>query len=113
MVMGSICYSCHWKKEKLKKARLQPLVMPNSTFLEKYPQYAILEQSHRQQLITRKATGGANKIIDVYGQEVEPICNYHTCHHKFSLHGLGTRIYKCNHPQNHTIGVSILLLPSS
>ena len=50
------------------------------------------------------------KVIDVFGQKTEPICNYHTCHHKFSLHGLGNRICKCNHPQNHTIGVLILLL---
>jgi hypothetical protein len=41
------CYSCHWKKEKLEKSRLQPLVI-----FKKYPQHAIIEQSHRQQLIT-------------------------------------------------------------
>ena len=36
----------------------------------------------------------------------EPICNYHTCNHKFSLNDLGTRVCKCNHPQNHSIGTN-------
>jgi hypothetical protein len=107
------CYSCHWKKEKMEKARLEPLVMFNSAFLGKYPQHTILEQSDQQLISRQQQQQEQTKIIDVYGQEVEPICNYHTCHHKFSLHGLGTRICKCSHPQNHTIGVSILLLSSS
>jgi len=47
------------------------------------------------------------QVIDVYGQEIEPICNYHTCHHKFSLHGHNTCVCKCNHPQNYTMGISI------
>jgi hypothetical protein len=45
------------------------------------------------------------KVIDVYGKEAEPICSYHTCHHKLSLHGNSTRVCKCNHPQNYAIGV--------
>ena len=103
------CYSCHWKKEKIEKARLEPLVMSKHTFLEKYPQPAIIEQSHSRELITeQQEQQEQTKIIDVFGQQTEPICNYHTCHHKFSLHGIGTRVCKCNHPQNHTIGVSIL-----
>ena len=103
------CYSCHWKKEKLEKVRLESQVKSNPAFLEKYPKLAIIEQSYRQQVISRQQQQEQIKIIDVYGQEIEPICNYHRCHHKFSLHGLGTRVCKCNHPQNHTTGVSILL----
>jgi hypothetical protein len=85
--------------------------MSKHTFLEKYPQPPMIEQSHRQRLITeqQQEQQEQTKIIDVFGHKTEPICNYHTCHHKFSLHGLGTRICKCNHPQNHTTGVSILL----
>jgi hypothetical protein len=100
------CYSCHWKKEKLEKDRLEPLVMLKHTFLEKFPQPTIIEQSHRQQLITEQQEQQEQKIIDVFGQKTEPICNYHRCHHKFSLHGIGTRVCRCNHPQNHTTGVS-------
>jgi len=77
------CYSCHWKKENL--ARLGPLVMSNPIFLEKYPQPAIIEQSHRQQMIAEQHEQQEQKIIDVFGQKTEPICNYHTCHHKFFI----------------------------
>jgi hypothetical protein len=47
------------------------------------------------------------KTIDVFGQQTEPICNYHTCHHKFSVHGnTGSHVCKCRHPSNHVTGVS-------
>lgn len=46
------CYSCLWKEKKLEKDPLEPLVVANSTILEKYPQPAMIEQSHRQQLIS-------------------------------------------------------------
>jgi hypothetical protein len=41
-------------------------------------------------LITRKQQEEQTKVIDVFGQQTEPICNYHTYHHKFSLHSIGT-----------------------
>ena len=47
------------------------------------------------------------KVIDVFGKEVEPICSYHTCHHKFSLHDRGTRVCKCNHARNYATGIQI------
>jgi hypothetical protein len=46
-------------------------------------------------------------IIDVFGQETEPICNYYRCRHKFSLHGLSTHGCRCKHPMNKTLGVSM------
>jgi hypothetical protein len=102
-------------EERLEKARLEPLVMSNSAF-GNYSQSILvgIRQSHHHRLHQQQQQQQQQtKIIDVFGQKAEPICNYHTCHHKFSLHGLGTRVCKCNHPQNHTIGVSILLLSSS
>ena len=45
------------------------------------------------------------KVLDVYGQETEPICSYRTCRHKFSLHN--TRICKCRHPLNYASGVAL------
>jgi hypothetical protein len=50
-----------------------------------------------------------NKLESIYlslSLSSEPICTYHRCHHKFSLHGLG-RSYrcKCKHPMNKTLGV--------
>jgi hypothetical protein len=44
-------------------------------------------------------------IIDVFGQETEPICTYYRCRHKFSLHGLRTHGCRCKHPMNKTLGV--------
>jgi hypothetical protein len=44
-------------------------------------------------------------IIDVFGQETEPICTYHRCRHKFSLHGLSGHGCRCKHPMNKTLGI--------
>ena len=30
------------------------------------------------------------KVIDVSGQQIEPICNHRRCKHKFSVHGYDT-----------------------
>ena len=105
------CYSCHWKKEKLEKARFESSIMTSSAF-GNYSQSTLvgIRQSHHHRLHQQQQQ--QTKIIDIFAQKTEPICNYHTCHHKFSLHGLGTRVCKCNHPQNHTTGVSILLSSS-
>ena len=101
------------EEEKLEIVRLEPLVMSKHTFLEKYPQPAIIEQPYRQQLIReQQEQQEQTKIIEVFGQKTEPICNYHRCHHKFSSHGHSSRVCKCNHPQNHTTGISILLSSS-
>jgi hypothetical protein len=40
------------------------------------------------------------KIVDVFGKESEPICDYLRCHHEFSVHGLTASKCKCKHPQN-------------
>ena len=49
-------------------------------------------------------------VMDVYGQQIEPICNYRNCHHKFSEHG---HRCKCNHPLNYATGVSISQLATA
>lgn len=46
-------------------------------------------------------------IIDVFGQETEPICTYYRCRHKFSLHGLSTHGCRCKHPTNKTLGILV------
>lgn len=46
-------------------------------------------------------------VIDVYGEEAEPICDYLRCRHKLSVHGLGTRGCKCKHPRNITVGAQL------
>ena len=69
----------------------------NFTILEKYSQPATIavEQSPLRKM-----------VIDVYGQQIEPICNYRTCSHKFSTHGNNCKC-KCRHPLNHVTGVSL------
>jgi hypothetical protein len=49
----------------------------------------------------------AKMAIDVYGQQIEPICNYRTCNHKFSTHGHSSSTCKCRHPLNYAVGVSL------
>jgi len=47
-------------------------------------------------------------VIDVFGKETEPICDYLRRHHKFSEHGL-IRKCQCKHPRNSGAGASLLL----
>ena len=96
-VKCGFCYSCHCKREELEKVESE---RDNSAVSDKYSQPAtiIVEQSTVRQ--------HQSKAIDVYGQQIEPICNYRTCNHKFSTHGHGTQC-KCRHPLNYAAGVSL------
>jgi hypothetical protein len=68
--------------------------------VEKYstPARTVIEQSSegQQQMIA----------MDVYGQQVEPICSYRTCNHNFSIDG-HSRKCKCRHPLNYAAGISL------
>jgi hypothetical protein len=82
--------------ERVELVRAYPAV------LEKYSQDAatiVIEQPSAGQQQTM--------AMDVYGQQIEPICNYRTCNHKFSAHG-HSRKCKCRHPLNYATGVSLL-----
>ena len=70
----------------------------NFTVLEKYSQ-PIAIAAEQQPLSSKMA-------IDVYGQQIEPICNYRTCNHKFSTHGHSSKC-KCRHALNYAAGVSL------
>lgn len=94
--------------ERVQLNTLVTATATNSAILEKYPPATILiEQSSSQQQQRKYQT----KVIDVYGQQTEPICSYRRCHHKFSVHGYGNHNCKCRHPLNYATGVS--LLPST
>ena len=95
------CYSCHWKKEEEESNHLQNKIAeifssPVYYAIKKVPKEEVLEQQplqeSRQQLL----------IIDVQGRTSEPICSYHGCDHKFSVHGAGQ--CKCKHPSNKALG---------
>jgi hypothetical protein len=64
---------------------------------------AVQEKRPRKQLFQSPII---TTVIDVYGEAAEPICDYLRCHHRLSVHGLGTGKCKCTHPQNITVGVS-------
>jgi hypothetical protein len=61
------------------------------------------ENSEQHQLIVKQGQFTRKNVIDVFGKETEPICDYLRCHHKFSVHGLG-KLCECKHPRNTTIG---------
>lgn len=81
------CYSCHWKKEKEEKRLLEDKIAeifssPLFYVREKVPIEKVLEQQPSQERQQRL-------IIDVHGRTSEPICSYHGCDHKFSVHSAG------------------------
>ncbi len=96
--------------ERVQLDTLVTATATNSAILEKYtPATILIEQSSssQQQQQQRKHP---TKVIDVYGQQTEPICSYRRCHHKFSVHGCGNHNCKCRHPLNYATGVSLLPL---
>jgi hypothetical protein len=92
------CYSCHWKKEKEERRLLEDKISEifPSSFL-----YSVKKAPIKKQLLPEKSK--RQLIVDVHGRTSEPVCTYHGCDHKFSLHGLGN--CKCKHPTNKTLGV--------
>ena len=90
------CYSCHWKKEKEERRLLEDKIagiFPSPMYSFKKVQIEkVVEQPQQQRL-----------IIDVQGRTSEPICSYHGCDHKFSVHGVGR--CRCKHPSNKALGV--------
>jgi len=98
------CYSCHWKKEELDRVRLETSTTTNSA-ISQVATTTIVEQSPPP---TPYQPQQQEKVIDVYGQEREPMCSYRRCHHKFSEHR--NHNCKCHHAVNYATGVSILRL---
>jgi hypothetical protein len=77
--------------EEMKRAESE---RANFTVPEKYSQYTT---------IAVEQSPSGKMAIDVYGQQIEPICNYCKCSHKFSEHGYRC---KCRHALNYATGVS-------
>jgi hypothetical protein len=70
--------------------------------------YAVLEKYYQPTpTIAIEQSPSGEMAMDVYGQQIEPICNYRTCNHKFSTHGHGSRTCKCSHPINYATGISL------
>ena len=60
-------------------------------------------------IFDRKDQYLSTNVIDVFGKETEPICDYLRCHHKFSEHGLRISKCQCKHPRNSAAGAYLLL----
>ena len=72
----------------------------NTPFLLPFPWLTMIQQK------TAKSRGWKNgKIMNVLGQQDEPICTYYTWHHKPSVHA--TRICRCKHPMNKILGIPV------
>jgi hypothetical protein len=64
-----------------------------------------IEEKRSYRSLFEKLSPTITTVVDVYGEVAEPICDYLRCHHRLSVHGLGTSKCKCRHPQNITVGV--------
>jgi hypothetical protein len=89
-------------KEKEEKRLLEDKIAqifssPTYYAIKKVPVEKVLEQQPSQEGRQKRL------IIDVQGRTSEPLCTYHRCDHKFSVHGLGN--CKCKHSTNKTLGV--------
>src|SRR5919199_5861697 len=67
------CYSCHWKKEELDKVELE---RANSQIVWKYPQLTAIriEQPSEEKV-----------ALDVYGQQIELICNHEFSEYRYVI----------------------------
>jgi hypothetical protein len=113
----SFCYSCHWKKEEAERIefrnKLDSIYLSSSkprdestiTTTEEEDDDELQQQKKEEEGEEQETEQSQEMIVNVYGQKSEPICTYHRCHHKFSLHGLGSRKCKCKHPMNNTLGL--------
>jgi hypothetical protein len=111
------CYSCHWKKEEVERRELRNKLdsiyssasskpRDESTITEEEDDDELQQQKKEEEGEEQETEQSQEMIVNVYGQKSEPICTYHRCHHKFSLHGLGrSHSCKCKHPMNKTLGV--------
>lgn len=112
------CWSCHWKIERLEKYELlrnrnrlsakQRITdqVSNKTIPTSVSQ---LQQEDEMETI-EKHNLSRRTMINVFGEEEpDPICNYLSCNHAFSLHTNRNNHCKgacsCRHPRNSVIGL--------
>ena len=92
-------WSCHWLAEQMDTANSRIQSSADGAENDKQHEYMLDKQD--QYLRTN--------VIDVFGKETEPICDYLRCRHKFSEHGLGISKCQCKHPRNSAAGAYLLL----
>ena len=63
--------------------------------------------SEQPSLQKQKQQQSQPKVIDVYGQQIEPIRTYRSRKRKFSVHGYYTHKCKCRNAINYAAGISL------
>ncbi len=102
------CWSCHWKMEQINRTdffsrQLVREIAKSNPSLHS-PSMIINQAREKQEQHIPDHYPLMVKAVDVFGKEIEPICDYLRCHHKFSVHGLSSGKCRCKHPQNAAIG---------
>jgi len=104
------CYSCHWKKEEAEKRLLDNKLSEISPSLLSMRKNQLISREAEQPSSLPSPQRQRQLIVDVHGRTSEPICSYHGCDHKFSLHGQGSHGCKCKHPTNKVLGIFVRFL---
>src|SRR5215208_1761805 len=104
------CYSCHWKKEQVEEIEIRNNLKDFYTSLSKDNNDSATNTDNDLKMWSQQVKKGEKRqgkwlILDVFGQQAEPICTYYRCHHKFSVHG--SRSCRCRHPTNKTLGIEV------
>ena len=99
------CYSCHWKREQIEEIELRDNRKDFYASLSKAGVYEDNNEKSKLQDETRDQGLKKWGTLDALGQPAEPICTYHRCHHKFSVHG--SRKCRCKHSTNKTLGIEM------
>lgn len=102
-VRCNYCWSCHWKKEIIEKEK--EMVENRRSLIVKNKAILNTSEITNQHLVNENISNSV-QMINVFGEQIEPVCNYYRCHHKFSEHGYKSHSYcKCKHPQNSIVGI--------
>jgi hypothetical protein len=106
------CYSCHWKREQVEEIELRNNLKDFYASLPNSGNDATGDNNdHKSEFAeAQKDEKTRWQTIDVFGRQIEPICTYYRCNHKFSVHRLGSHGCKCKHPTNKTLGISLRVL---
>lgn len=106
------CWSCHWKMEQSEKFEpydnklliVGAFDFPVKASAQSYGRHEKEQNRDQRDLLSKMRYYTKDKVIDVFGREIEPICDYLRCRHKFSVHGLQSGVCQCKHPRNIAVG---------
>jgi hypothetical protein len=102
-VRCNYCWSCHWKKEMVEKEK-EMTKNGSRTFLVENKRSLNSEVVNQHRI--DENISNPIQMVNVFGEQIEPVCNYYRCHHKFSEHGYKSHSScKCKHPQNSIVGI--------